>query len=372
MPGIALLAIIMSCGIGAQAQTDPDSAPPPAPPPPPIASVAAPSTNTAAGSAANALPQTTVPVFAVTAHASNKISNYPLSPKFIVRDAGLQRLFVGGITSGHGGGLIAISLDSGAIKPLQVGDSAALAIDAEDNKIFVAIAGLPQIDVLDRKSLQRIDRITLNDPAGTLSYDSHDHVLIAGAARQAVAWMIDARQHVLVDSVVLSGIGSASILDDAAHRNYIAVQAKDSVDVVDPMSHTVAALWQLSPSLGPQSIALVPSLREALIAGTRGAVSVVSLDSGKMIGNTTVPSGAGCIVGDGFTTRLVFISATSGAAGVFSAMPNTIPAFVGSFAVPQGATAAIALPGHNASIDLYVAYQTGSTTNLQRFTLPSP
>ncbi len=369
---IALLTLATSFGAGAQAQTDTDLTPPPPPPPPPAAANVAPALNPAVGSVATALPQTTVPVFAVTPHASNKISGYPLSPRFIVRDSGLQRLFVGGVASGRGGGLICISLDSGAIKPLQVGDSAALAVDVEDNKIFVALANLPQIDVLDRKSLQRIDRITLNDPAATLSYDTQNHVLIAGAARQAVAWLIDARQHVLVDSVVLSGIGAAAVLDDAAHRDYIAVQAKDSIDVVDPISHAVAALWQLAPSFSPQSIAVIPSLREALVAGTRGTLSVVSLDGGKIIGSTSVPAGLGIVVGDGVTARLVFVSSATGAAGVFSALPNAIPAFAGSFAVPQGASAAISFTGRDGSTDLYVAYQSGAETDLQRFTLPPP
>ncbi len=318
------------------------------------------------------MPHTTVAVFAVVPHASDKIAGYPLTPRFIVRDAGLQRLLVGGIAAGRGGGLISISLDTGAIKPLRVGDSSALAIDADDNKIFVAIAGLPQIDVLDRKSLQRIDRILLNDPAETLSYDAHDHVLIAGAARQAVAWLIDARQHVIVDTVVLSGIATSSASDDSSPRDYLTVQSKDSVDVIDPLSHAVAALWQLPPTSAPQSAAYLPGLGEVIVAGTRGALSSVSVSSGKVIGGASLPIGPGSVIGDGTSPRVITVSSESGSAGVFLADANGTLSLSGSFAVPPGASAGIAVTGRDRSTDLYLAYVSADATELQRFTLPAP
>ncbi len=263
----------------------------------------------------------------------------------------------------HGGTktLAVLDLKTGALRQIAAGDVAGIAVDAGDDQVFTG-GGDNKVVVLDDKTLTKIGEIPVTGPVDDIKYDPKNGLVYADHDDGAEVWVIDAKAGKLVGTITTPGAPEALAYDTGTDRIYQNVKPADCVDVIDPATNRVVAVWPTAPAKSPHGLVIDPTSARLFSAGGNGVLAVLDLKTGKAVGSVAIALGTDQIAFDPKRRRVYCASR-----GFVSVVQETAGGvrFLGDVPSPRGARTPAVDP---ATGDVWVSYKDAAGSYLQRFT----
>jgi hypothetical protein len=194
----------------------------------------------------------------------------------------------------------------------------------EHHEVYVSAAGAHQVVVLDERDLHVVARVKdVRFPDGIAYAREADKVFVSdesGAADVA----IDARTHAKRATIPLGGEAGNTRYDSVSHCILVAVQTRNELVAIDPVSERVAARYALPGSDHPHGFALDEPSRLAFVTGEgNGMLQVVDLRTMKVLARHRVGDDPDVLAWDP-VLRYLYVAAESGVVTMFSLDARTL------------------------------------------------
>ncbi len=263
----------------------------------------------------------------------------------------------------HGGTktLVVLDLKTQNLRQIGAGDVSGAAVDTADGKVFVA-CGDNKVVVLDNDTLKKTAEIAVSGPVDDIKLDPTNSRIYADHDDGAEVWVINAKTNTLVGAIPVAGAPEEMAYDIKADRLYQNIKPADSVDVIDPATNKVTAIWSTAPARSPHGLVLDPSSRRLFSAGGNGMLSVLDTKTGRPIASVAIAPGTDQIAFDPIRRRIYCASR-----GFISVVQETAAGakLLGNVAAPQGAHT---LTVDTATGNVWISYRDGAASHLQKFT----
>ena len=231
-------------------------------------------------------------------------------------DAAENRLFIAATTH-HS--VEVIDLKTGKIEQsiTGLGKPHGLAWVAQTGSLYVADGALGELRVYTGKPLALAGKIKLSDDADDMVYDEADHLLFVGhgggsAANPAKIAMVDTKSFSLAANLSVAAHPEALDIDPSSGRVFANIADANEVEVIDPAAKTIAARWKLSKAADNVPMAF-DSEHQALYVACRTPGTLIALNAatGKEIASQPAADGADDLFYDPVLRR-VYVIAGSG------------------------------------------------------------
>jgi hypothetical protein len=194
----------------------------------------------------------------------------------------------------------------------------------EHHEVYVSAAGAHQVVVLDERDLHVVARVKdVRFPDGIAYAREADKVFVSdesGAADVA----IDARTHAKRATIPLGGEAGNTHYDSVSHCILVAVQTRNELVAIDPVSERVAARYALPGSDHPHGFALDEPSRLAFVTGEgNGMLQVLDLRTMKVLARHRVGDDPDVLAWDP-VLRYLYVAAESGVVTMFSLDARTL------------------------------------------------
>jgi DNA-binding beta-propeller fold protein YncE len=279
-------------------------------------------------------------------------------------DPAMQRIMAAHVDAGR---FAVFNLASHDVRDLPTGAVNGIAVDADDDKIFVAGEG-QRLIVFDRKSLVEIDEIDLAGHADAITFDTDDHRVFIGHDGSPELWIIDAKTHAFLGTVRLDGSPSFAAYDPDAKRLLQVVDSPDRLEQIDPAGDTVISSWPTAPAIAPHGLAADPDNHLAFVAGVNGVLAVIDTQSGAVLSSCAVAENVDQIAYDAVSRQVYCASGTEGVVTVVQVDKTGQSSVIGDIATHVGAHT-LTLMDSAASTDVWVSYASSGGSYLQCFSV---
>src|SRR5450755_4665587 len=183
-----------------------------------------------------------------------------------------------------------------------------IAVDNEINKGFITDGRDNSVVVFDLKTFKTITVIpvTPKGPDGIM-FDPFTKKIFAFCGRGNAASVIDVNEMKEIGTIDLGG-GPEFAVPDGKGLIYNNLEDKNSLNVIDAKAMKVVNNYPLSPCGGPTGLAL-DVVHQRVFTGCREnkGMSVVDINSGKVIATLPIGGGVDAVVYDA-STKLIFCS----------------------------------------------------------------
>ena len=265
----------------------------------------------------------------------------------------------------HGGTktLTVLDLNTGAVRSVDAGAVSGVTVDSADGKVFTGGAD-QKVVILDNKTLEKTGEVAVTGPVDDIKYDPENGLVYAAHDDGAEDWVINAKTGTLVGTIPLPGAPEAFALDAGAGRLYQNIKPADCVDVIDPATNRVIAVWPTLPAKSPHGLVIDDATGRLFSAGGNGVLAVFSLKTGKVVASAAIAPGTDQIAFDPKRRRIYCASR-----GFVSVVQETASGGVRSLGAVPAPRGAHTLALDPLTGDVWVSYSDATASHLQRFTV---
>lgn len=265
----------------------------------------------------------------------------------------------------HGGTktLAALDLNTQKLQQIAVGEASGAVVDAADGKVFVA-CGDNKVVVLDNDTLRKTAEIAVPGPVDDIKLDPKRGMVYADHDDGAEVWVINAKTNTLVSSIPVAGAPEAMVYDAGADRLYQNIKPADTVDVIDPATNKITAIWKTAPASSPHGLVLDTATHRLFSAGGNGMLAVLDQKTGRVTASVAIAPGTDQIGFDPKRQRIY--CASRGFISVVQETANGVRS-LGNVPAPRGAHTLAVDPATGA---VWVCYSNPSGSYLEKFTVP--
>ena len=264
----------------------------------------------------------------------------------------------------HGGTktLTVLDLQTETVQQIAAGEVSGAAVDAPDGKVFVG-CGDNKVVVLDNGTLQKTAEIAVPGPVDDIKFDPKNSTLYADHDDGAEVWVINAKTNTLTGSIAVAGAPEAMVYDAGTDRLYQNIKPADTVDVIDPATRKIAAIWKTAPASSPHGLVLDTATHRLFSAGGNGMLVAMDQKTGKVTASVAIAPGTDQI---GFDTKRQRIYCAS--RGFIAVVQETADGMklLANVASPRGAHTLAVDP---AAGNVWICYSNPSGSYLQKFTV---
>ncbi len=235
------------------------------------------------------------------------------------------------------------------------------------HQVYVSAAGAHEVAIIDDRTLKVTSRVgDIVFPDGIAFAPEVDKVFVSDERGDADV-VIDAKTGAKRSTIPLGGEAGNTQYDSVSHCILVAVQTKNQMVAIDPVSERIVQRYALPGSDGPHGFTFDEEGRLAFITSEGNAVlQVVDLRSMKTIQTLKLPDGPDVLAWDA-TWRRLYVAAESGALSAFWLDGTTLRG-VGELRIPHAHTVAVDPRTHF----VYLPLENVSGRPILRVFKPSP
>ena len=173
---------------------------------------------------------------------------------------------------------------SKVIKSIPTGAAQGVALDEKNGRYFVSVSKPPKLVIIDSTKLEVTGEVPLSDPADVMAYDSRSNRAYVCDDEKPQLWVIDPEAKKIVTTLILPGAGMED-LGFNVDGTFLFQCLKDSnlLAKIATKDETITDKWPTAPAEKPHGLAMVDSANAVLVAGGNGKLSLISLDTGKVL-----------------------------------------------------------------------------------------
>lgn len=254
-------------------------------------------------------------------------------------DAKRGRLYMNHMNAGH---LLVFDATGGRVVQDVANLPRATGVWAVPNhgEVYVSAAGAHAVVVLSDSTLAEVARVDeIRFPDGIAYARETDKVFVSDESGEADV-VIDAKTHRKRATIALGGEAGNTLYDSVSHCVLVAVQTKNELVAIDPVSEAIVARYPLPGSDHPHGFALDQQDRLAFISCEGNSVLlVVDLRTMRTLATHRVPNGPDVLAWDD-TWRRLYVASESGALSAFWLDGNALKP-VGEYRAPKAHTVAV-------------------------------
>lgn len=264
----------------------------------------------------------------------------------------------------HGGTktLAVLDLKTQKLQQIAVGEVSGAAVDASDNKVFVA-CGDNKVVVLDNDTLKKTAEVAVSGPVDDIKLDPKNGMVYADHDDGAEVWVINAKTNTLAGAIAVAGAPEEMAYDAGSDRMYQNIKPADTIDVIDPATSKIVAVWKTAPASSPHGLVLDTATHRLFSAGGNGMLAVVDSKTGRVTASVAIAPGTDQIDFDPRRQRIYCASR-----GFISVVQETADGarILGNVPSPRGAHTLAVDPATGA---VWVSYSNPSGSYLEKFTV---
>jgi len=219
----------------------------------------------------------------------------------------------------NAGTTLVYSADSGRIIGEVTGLPRATGVWAvpSHHQVYVSAAGAHEVAIIDDRTLTVTSRVGgIRFPDGIAYAAGADKVFVSDESGGTDV-VIDAKTGARRATIDLGGEAGNTHYDSVSHCILVAVQTRNQLVAIDPVTERIARRYDLPGSAGPHGFALDEPGRLAFISCEgNGALLVLDLRTMKVVANVKVPDGPDVLAWDAAWRRL-YVAAESGVMSAF-------------------------------------------------------
>ncbi len=254
-------------------------------------------------------------------------------------DAAKGRIYMNHMNAGT---MLVFDADSGRIISEITNLARATGVSAvpSHHHIYVSAAGAHQVAIIDDRTLTVTARVSdIVFPDGIAFAPEADKVFVSDERGDAVV-VIDAGTGAKRSTIALGGEAGNTHYDSVSRCILVAVQTKNEMVAIDPVSERVVQRYQLPGSDEPHGFAFDEESRLAFITSEgNGLLQVVDLRTMKTIQTIKGPDGPDVLAWDPGWRRL-YVAAESGAVSAYWLDGTTLRP-VGELRIPHAHTVSV-------------------------------
>ena len=219
------------------------------------------------------------------------------------------------------------------------------------HQVYVSAAGAHEVAIIDDRTLKVTSRVGgIRFPDG-IAYASHaDKVFVSDESGDADV-VIDATTGAKRSTIPLGGEAGNTHYDSVSHCILVAVQTKNQLVVIDPLSEKIVQRYDLPGSDHPHGFTLDEEARLAFISCEgNAALLVVDLRTMKVIQTLKVADGPDVLAWDA-TWRRLYVASESGAVSAFWLDGSTLRP-IGEIRAPHAHTVSVDPRTHRVYVPL--------------------
>lgn len=235
------------------------------------------------------------------------------------------------------------------------------------HQVYVSAAGSHEVAIIDDRTLKVTSRVGgIVFPDGIAFAAGADKVFVSDERGDADV-VIDAKTGARRSMIALGGEAGNTHYDSVSHCILVAVQTKNQMVAIDPVSERIVRRYDLSGSDGPHGFTFDEEGRLAFITSEGNDVlQVVDLRTMQTLQTFKVPSGPDVLAWDPAWRRL-YVAAESGALSAYWLERNTLRP-VGALRFPHAHTVSVDPRTHL----VYLPLENVNGTPLLRVYKPMP
>lgn len=220
-----------------------------------------------------------------------------------------------------------------------------------EHKVFVSAAGNHEVAVVDDRTAAVVARVGgVRFPDGIAYAGPAGKVFVSDESGEADV-VIDARTNARRSAIALGGEAGNTHYDSVSHCIVVAVQTKNQLVAIDPVSEKVVQRYDLPGSDHPHGFAIDEAGRLAFVTGEGNAkLQVVDLRTMKVVATHAVGDDPDVVAWDPEWRRL-YVAAESGVVSVFEADGSTLRA-LGEYRAPHAHSVAVDPATHRVYLPL--------------------
>ena len=214
-----------------------------------------------------------------------------------------------------------------------------LAVPAH-HQVYVSAAGAHEVAIIDDRTLKVVSRVRgIRFPDGIAYASDVDKVFVSDESGDADV-VIDPNTLKIRSTIGLGGEAGNTHYDSVSRCVLVAVQTKDQMVAIDPVSERIVQRYDLPRSDNPHGFTLDEPGRLAFISSEgNGTLQVVDLRTMKVLQTLKVPDDPDVLAWDPSMRRL-YVASESGALSAFSLDGNTVRP-VGEVRAPHAHTVSV-------------------------------
>jgi len=208
------------------------------------------------------------------------------------------------------------------------------------HQVYVSAAGAHEVAIIDDRTLKVISRIDgIRFPDGIAYTAEADKVFVSDEAGGTDV-VIDPNTMKRRSAIDLGGEAGNTHYDSVSHCILVAVQTKNQLAAIDPVSERIVQRYDLPGSDNPHGFALDEPGRLAFITGEgNGLLQVVDLRTLKILQTLKIPDDPDVLAWEPLLHRL-YVASESGVLSVFWLDGNTLRP-IGEVRAPGAHTVAV-------------------------------
>lgn len=254
-------------------------------------------------------------------------------------DAASGRLYINHMNAGH---LLVFNADSGKVTHEVAGLPRATGVLAvpTHHEVYVSAAGAHAVVILDDRTMKEVARVEgIHFPDGIAFDPFTDKVFVSDESGGADV-VIDARTHAKRSTIALGGEAGNTHYDSVSRCMLVAVQTRNELVALDPVSERTVARYPLARSDHPHGFTLDQVGRLAFISGEGNAeLLVLDMRSLKILARHAVGADPDVVAWDSEWRRL-YVASESGTLSAFW-LDGTSLRPIGEYHAPRPHTVAV-------------------------------
>jgi DNA-binding beta-propeller fold protein YncE len=185
------------------------------------------------------------------------------------------------------------------------------------HQVYVSAAGAHEVAIIDERTLKVVARVGgIRFPDGIAYAPEADKVFVSDESGGADV-VIDPNTRKKRSTIELGGEAGNTHYDSVSHCVLVAVQSRNQLVAIDPMSERVVQRYDLPGSDGPHGFTLDEPGRLAFVSSEgNGTLEVVDLRTTKVLETLKVPDDPDVLAWDPSLRRL-YVASESGALTAF-------------------------------------------------------
>src|SRR6266581_2399411 len=231
-------------------------------------------------------------------------------------DASARRLFISHMNAGR---LVVFNLDSSKVVAEVTGVDRATGVWAvpAHHMVYVSAAGKHEVVGIDDRMLTISARVGgIQFPDG-IAYAPREHKVFVSDESGGVDVVIDARTNTKRSTIELGGEAGNTHYDSVSHCVLVAVQTRNQLVAIDPVSERIVARYDLPGSDHPHGFTIDEPARQAYITGEGNALlQVWDLRTMRVLSTIRVGDAPDVLAWDPAWRRL-YVASESGVVSVF-------------------------------------------------------
>lgn len=219
------------------------------------------------------------------------------------------------------------------------------------HKIFVSAAGAHEVAVIDDRTLAVVARVGgIRFPDGIAFAPGADKVFVSDEAGDADV-VIDARTNAKRSTIALGGEAGNTHYDSVSRCILVAVQTRNQLVAIDPVTETIVARYDLPGSDHPHGFTLDEPGRLAFVTGEgNDKLQVLDLRTMRIIATHPVGGSPDVLAWDPGWRRL-YVAAEAGVLSTFEAVGSELRS-LGEYRAPFAHTVSVDPRSHRVYLPL--------------------